>query len=63
MFESMRPPYAAAILVKTEPNVAVEVLGRMNKSKAGKVMAAMAPDRAAWFADQIGGPPLKVELP
>ena len=46
MFESMRPVQAAAILVETEDVVGFEVLDRMNRAKAGKILAALPPTRA-----------------
>ncbi len=55
MFESMRPPQAADILTVTEDAIALEVLERMNRAKAGKVLAAMPPERAAYLAERIGG--------
>jgi flagellar motility protein MotE (MotC chaperone) len=63
MFESMRAPQAAAILAVTEDAIALEVLERMNRSKAGKVLAAMPPDRASALAEQIGDAALTAELP
>jgi flagellar motility protein MotE (MotC chaperone) len=54
MFEAMRPSQAAEILSVTEDAVALEVLERMNKTKAGKTLAAMEPKRAAYFAGRIG---------
>lgn len=62
MFESMRPPQAADILAVTEDAVALEVLERMNRSKAGKTLAAMEPDRAAFLAERIGDAALRTEL-
>lgn len=58
MFESMRDKQAAAILSKMDRDVALEILGRMNKGKAGKALAAMSPEVAARFADSLGAPPL-----
>jgi flagellar motility protein MotE (MotC chaperone) len=58
MMESMRDKQAAAILDETEDLVALEVLMRMNVSKAGKALAKMAPARAAFFAEKLGAPPL-----
>ncbi|GEM_PF-1878655 len=61
MFEAMKAPQAAQILMEQEPAIALEVLGRMKKDKAGKVLAAMPPKRAAWFADRLGGPSLMAD--
>lgn len=63
MFESMRPPAAAAILEQTEEAIALEVLERMNKTKAGKVLAAMSPAKAARFSERIGKAALNKEVP
>ncbi len=54
MFESMRPNQAAAILSVTEDAIALEVLERMNREKAGKTLAAMDPQRASDLAERIG---------
>lgn len=56
MFESMRAAQAAAILEKTDADIALAVLSRMNKGKAGKALAAMTPEKAAYFAERLGGP-------
>jgi flagellar motility protein MotE (MotC chaperone) len=63
MMESMRDKQAAAILDATEDVVALEVLMRMNVSKAGKALAKMAPARAAFFAEKLGAPPLSPGAP
>jgi flagellar motility protein MotE (MotC chaperone) len=62
MFESMRAPQAADILTVTEDTIALEVLERMNRSKAGKTLAAMPPERAAYLAERIGDAALRKEL-
>ncbi len=54
MFESMRPNQAADILTVTDNDIALEVLERMNRGKAGKTLAAMDPKRAAYLAERIG---------
>lgn len=54
MFESMRPKEAARILSVTEDAVALEVLERMKRDKAGKTLAKMDPKRAADLAERIG---------
>jgi flagellar motility protein MotE (MotC chaperone) len=59
MFEAMRAPQAAPILEKADPAVALEVLERMNKGKAGKILAAMDPDKAAYFTNRLGMAALK----
>ncbi|MAY80173.1 MAG: hypothetical protein CL930_05230 [Deltaproteobacteria bacterium] len=58
MMESMRDKQCAMILNETEDVVALAVLLKMNVAKAGKAMAKMDPARAAFFADQLGAPPL-----
>ena len=58
MMESMRDKQCALILNETEDVVALAVLLKMNVAKAGKAMAKMDPARAAFFADQLGKPPL-----
>lgn len=63
MMESMRDKQAAAILDETEDAVALEVLMRMNVSKAGKALAKMGAARAAFFAEQLGAPPMAAEAP
>ena len=63
MMESMRDKQAAAILNETEDAVALEVLMKMNTSKAGKALAKMAAERAAFFAEQMGAPPIPREAP
>ncbi|MFH1469868.1 MAG: hypothetical protein ABIO70_36125 [Pseudomonadota bacterium] len=59
MFEGMRPRDAAPILEATEPAVALEVLQRMNRMKAGKVLAEMDPEEASRLAERFAeGPSL-----
>ena len=61
MFESIKSQQAAQILLEQEPAIALEILSRMKKDKAGKALAAMPPKRAAWFADRLGGPALMAD--
>lgn len=51
MMEKMRGKQAAAILEETERKLAVAVLRNMDKSRAGKAMAAMKPDVAAEISE------------
>ena len=51
MMEKMRGKQAAAILEQTERKLAVEVLRSMDKSRAGKAMAAMKPEIAAEISE------------
>lgn len=55
MVESVRAKEAAPIMQELDDQLAVEVLERMNRTKAGKLLAAMAPPRAARLADQMVG--------
>ncbi len=47
MLEGMRPKDAAAIMSVTETDVAIQVLDRMSRTKAGKILAEMNPEQAA----------------
>jgi flagellar motility protein MotE (MotC chaperone) len=58
MFEGMRSNDAALILASTDPDVALEVLQRMSRTKAGKVLAAMKPAQAATLAERMASKPL-----
>jgi flagellar motility protein MotE (MotC chaperone) len=62
-FEAMRPPQAAAILEQTEESITLEILERMNNSKAGKILAAMKPEKAARYASRLGKAALDLEIP
>lgn len=57
MFNAMRPSEAAPILSKTETALAVDVLSRMNKSKAGKILGAMDATVAARLSEAIASSP------
>jgi flagellar motility protein MotE (MotC chaperone) len=59
MTESMRSKDAAALLAEVDPDLAVEVLDRMNRTKAGKALAAMPPPTAAALAEDLTRPPLE----
>jgi flagellar motility protein MotE (MotC chaperone) len=63
MIASVRDKQAAAILAATDADVALDVLMRMNTSKAGKALAAMDPSVAAVFVKKMGATPLKQEKP
>ena len=58
MFEGMRSGDAALILASTDADVALEVLQRMSRTKAGKVLAAMKPAQAAALAERMAAKPL-----
>lgn len=58
MVESMRPAQSASMMTELDDELAVDVLERMNKGKAGKMLAAMNPDKAASLAEQLTVPVL-----
>ena len=58
MFEGMRSGDAANILANTDTDVALEVLQRMSRTKAGKVLASMKPADAAALAERMAAKPL-----
>jgi len=53
MFEGMRAKDAAAIVSAEDPKVTLEVLERMSRMKAGKILAEMDPAMAASLADRF----------
>lgn len=57
MFEGMRSKDAAAILASTETEIALAVLERMSRMKAGKVLAEMEPTQAASLANIFASTP------
>jgi flagellar motility protein MotE (MotC chaperone) len=57
MFEGMRSKDAAAILAGTETDIAIAVLERMSRMKAGKVLAEMEPAQAADLANTFASSP------
>lgn len=61
--EAMRDSQAALVLAETEPELAVEVLRRMQPSKAGKALAKMPPGIAANLGEGIAAPLPTPELP
>lgn len=62
MLSASREKKSAAILEITEDSVALEVLERMKADKAGKILAAMTPERAAELTEAIGDAALRKEL-
>ena len=56
MVESMRPKQAAMVLSEVEVSLAVKVIDRMDRSKAGKAMAVMQAAKAAEIAKQLTAP-------
>ena len=61
MFETMRANQAASILAVSDDKLALEILRRMNRSKAGKALAQMPTERASDLAEKLGGPALFTE--
>ncbi len=57
MFEGMRSKDAAAILAETETAIAIRVLERMGRMKAGNVLAEMEPTEAAALANRFASTP------
>lgn len=58
MVESMRAAQAATMVAELEDELAVDVLDRMNKGKAGKMLSKMDPAKAASLAEQLTVPVL-----
>lgn len=56
MFEAMRSKDSAAVMVELDKNEAVRVLNRMNRTKAGKMLAAMPPVLAARLTERMTTP-------
>jgi flagellar motility protein MotE (MotC chaperone) len=57
MVEAMRPAEAGAVLVETKDSLAVQVLEKMGRGKAGKALATMDPKKAAALAERMADPP------
>jgi len=62
MVEAMRSKQAAGVFAELDDDLAVQVLRRMNKAKAGKTLAAMDPVRAALLSEMLTRSPVQ-ELP
>lgn len=56
MTEKMREKQAAAVFVELDEDLAVQVLDRMNPTKAGRALAAMPPEKAARLAEKLTRP-------
>ncbi|MFT7521683.1 MAG: flagellar motility protein MotE (MotC chaperone) [Kiritimatiellia bacterium] len=56
MTDKMREKQAAPFLVELEEELAVKVIDRMNRSKAGKALAVMTPADAARLAEKLTRP-------
>ena len=61
MFEAMRSSQGADVMTEMEAGEAVRVLDRMNRTKAGKLLAAMDPALAAGLASRMARPIRLVE--
>lgn len=62
MVESNRAAAIAPMVSQLEEPLAVEVLDRMNRVKAGKLLAALAPAKAASLAGKLTRP-LQADIP
>ena len=56
MFEAMRSKDGAAVMTEMSQDHGVRVLDRMNRMKAGKLLAAMEPTVAAGLASEMATP-------
>lgn len=63
MVEAMRPNQAAEVFAALDDELAVDVLKRMNKAKAGKALAAMDPARASVLAEMMTRAPIEEVQP
>lgn len=62
MVEANRATSVAPMFAALSPDLAVEVLDRMNRTKAGKLLAALSASKAASLAEKMAEP-IHVELP
>lgn len=62
MVESNRAASIAPMVSQLDESLAVEVLDRMNRVKAGKLLAALAPAKAASLAGKLTRP-LQADIP
>lgn len=53
LYEAMRPEEAASLLNGLDETLAVGLLSRMNKKKAGKVLAMVNPQRASQLSEKL----------
>jgi flagellar motility protein MotE (MotC chaperone) len=58
MVEGMRAKQAAPMFTTLEEDLAVDILNRMNRAKAGKLLAALSAKKAASLAEQLTEPVL-----
>jgi len=54
LFENMAPEEAAARIDKLEPDLAIQLLQLIKARKAGKILAAIEPDKAAELSQRMG---------
>jgi len=57
-FEKMRPKEAATILEKTDDTVSILLLAGMKADKSGKILAKMAPEKAALLTEKLAKHPI-----
>lgn len=62
MIEANRPSGVSAMFGALDEALAVEVLDRMNRKKAGKLLAALPPAQAARLAERMTAP-VTLEIP
>lgn len=60
MVEKMKAKEAAPMVAALDKDLAVDLLGRMNRTKAGKLLAQLPPPLAADLAEKLTAP---VEIP
>lgn len=56
MIEANKPPAIAPMFQKLDPALAVKVLDRMKRAKAGKLLMALPPEQAAALAARMAAP-------
>ena len=56
MIEANRPSGVAGLFGALDEGLAVEVLDKMNRKKAGKLLAALPPEQAARLAERMTAP-------
>jgi flagellar motility protein MotE (MotC chaperone) len=62
MIEANRPASASGMFAALDEALAVEVLDRMNRTKAGRLLANLPPAKAARLAERMTAP-VAVEMP
>lgn len=62
MVEAGRPSNVAPMFAQLDIDLAVTVLNRMNRKKAGKLLTALDPSKAAALAEKMAEP-IHVEIP